>query len=301
MAPLARSCAISGHGVSAAEDEVHLQQLGRDGLVHHITYHGIDVGAGADSRDGFADYGHLGLAHIGRRCPHQPVQVGGINCVMVYQQQLANAKVRQFMGDEGTGTSRAHHSDIDAATCSGMLSNAFCIQLSDSGATPSVEQLAFEKSVGENWPNPPTVPKPQRPMTYELATNRIYALPFDCFIGCQCRPHNDDCLLRQSDEIIEAWYLDDQISRGSEISRCFGLPDLEAAPYILDIDLDAFHTRRAINPKNPSTFYRLIKNAVAITIATEAECIEEEWLDDEDQMNSDELLQELLGHINKAL
>ncbi len=194
-----------------------------------------------------------------------------------------------------------HDEHIDAATHSGVLGDAFCIQLSDSGATPSVEQLAYEKSMRENWPNPPTVPKPQRPMTYEPATNRIYALPFDCFIGCQARPHNDDCLVRQSDEIIESRYLDDQIARGSEISRCFGLSNLEAAPYILDIDLDAFHTRRAINPKDSSTFYRLIKNAEAITIATEAECVEEEWLDDEDKMNSDMLLQELLAHINKAL
>jgi hypothetical protein len=138
-------------------------------------------------------------------------------------------------------------------------------------------------------------------MTYGPATNRIYALPFDCFIGCQAKPHNDDCLVRQSDEIIETRYLNDQLARGSEISRCFGLPNLEAAPYILDIDLDAFHTRRAINPKDTSTFYRLIKNAEAITIATEAECVEEEWLDDEVQMNSDMLLQELLAHINKAL
>lgn len=194
-----------------------------------------------------------------------------------------------------------HDEHIDAATCSGALGDAFCIQLSDSGATPSVEQLAFEKSRSENWPNPPTVPKPQRPMAYEPAANRIYALPFDCFIGCQTRPHNDDCLVRQSDEIIETRYLDDQIARGSEISMCFGLQDLEAVPFILDIDLDAFHTRRAINPEDPSTFYRLIKNSVAITIATEAECVEEEWLDDEDLMNSGELLQELLGHINKAL
>lgn len=194
-----------------------------------------------------------------------------------------------------------HDEHIDAATCSGALGDAFCIQLSDSGATPSVEQLAYKKSMAENWPNPPTVPKPQRPMTYGPATNRIYALPFDCFIGCQARPHNDDCLVRQSDEIIETRYLNDQLARGSEISRCFGLPNLETVPYILDIDLDAFHTRRAINPKDPSTFYRLIKNAEAITIATEAECVEEEWLDDKDQMNSDMLLQELLAHINKAL
>lgn len=194
-----------------------------------------------------------------------------------------------------------HDEHIDAATCSGVLGDAFCIQLSDSWATPSVEQLAFEQSMNENWHNPPIIPKPQRPMTYKPVANRIYALPFDCFIGCQSRPHNDDCVLQQSGEILEARYLDDQLVRGSEISRCLGLSDLEAAPYILDIDLDVFHTRRAITPEDPSTFYRLIKNAVAITIATEAECVEEEWLDDEDRMNSGELLQELLSHINKAL
>lgn len=194
-----------------------------------------------------------------------------------------------------------HDEHIDAATCSGVLGDAFCIQLSDSYATPSIEELAFEKSMQENWPNPPAVPKPQRPMTYEPLANRIYALPFDCFIGCQSRPHNDDCFVRQSDEVIEARYLDDQMARGAEISKCFGLSHLEEAPYILDIDLDVFHTRQAINPEDPSTFYRLIKNAITITIATEAECVEEEWLDGEDQMNSDELLNELLTHIHKAL
>lgn len=194
-----------------------------------------------------------------------------------------------------------HDEHIDAATCSGMLDNAFCIQLSDSSATPSIEQLAFDKSREENWPNPTSVPRPLRPMTYEPAANRIYALPFDCFIGCQAMPHNDACQLRQSNEIIEARYLDDQLARGSEISRCTGLPDLEAAPYILDIDLDVFHTRRAINPESASTFYRLIKNAAAITIATEAQCVEEGWLDDEDKMSATELLKELLDHIDEAL
>lgn len=62
-----------------------------------------------------------------------------------------------------------HDEHIDAATASGVLGDAFCIQLSDAGATPSIEQLAFEKSMNENWPSPPTIPKPQRPMTYEPA------------------------------------------------------------------------------------------------------------------------------------
>lgn len=71
--------------------------------------------------------------------------------------------------------------------------------------------------------------------------------------------------------------------------------------YILDIDLDAFHTRRAINPEDPSTLYRLIKNALTITIATEAGCVEDLWLDDADKMSSDDLLSDLLAHIDKAL
>lgn len=62
----------------------------------------------------------------------------------------------------------------------------------------------------------------------------------------------------------------------------------------------------ALRPKFPDTqdLYREVCMILFFRYGitpTEAECIEEEWLDDEDQMNSDELLQELLGHINKAL
>lgn len=194
-----------------------------------------------------------------------------------------------------------HDEHIDAATHSETLNNAFCIQLSDSGATPSIEQIAYEHSVAENWPSAPTVPKPQRPMTYAPNANRIYALPFDCFIGCTARPHNEDCELSQANEVIETHYLDDQLARGAEISRCLGLAHLEAAPYILDIDLDVFHTRQAISPRDPTTFHRLIRNAVAITVATEAACVDELWLDNDDRMDADELLKALLAHIARAL
>lgn len=61
------------------------------------------------------------------------------------------------------------------------------------------------------------------------------------------------------------------------------------------------HTCKAIQPSDSKTFHRLIRNTVAITIATEAGCVEEEWLDDDDRMNAEELLAELLAHIDKAL
>lgn len=250
----------------------------------------ITIDHHTDTYEAFLGYAHW-EAYEGRVADQEAFRLAQIADINWRDDESVNKAVSNLKHDE----------HIDTATCSGVLENAFCIQLSDSEATPSIEQLAFDKSMEENWPNPPTEPKPVRPMSYAQATNRIYALPFDCFIGCQAKPHNDECHAKHSDEIIESQYLDDQLQRGAEISRCIGLTDLEAAPYILDIDLDAFHSRRAITPEDTSTFYRLIKNAVAITIATEAECVEDLWLNNDDQMTADELLNELLTHIERAV
>lgn len=63
------------------------------------------------------------------------------------------------------------------------------------------------------------------------------------------------------------------------MARCIGIEGgLELVPYILDIDLDVFHTVGSIEPKDPASFYRLIRGSLAITIATEAECVDELWL-----------------------
>jgi hypothetical protein len=194
-----------------------------------------------------------------------------------------------------------HDEHISAATRSGVLDQAYCIQLSDNDGYQSLEQEAFDANRQAHWPDPPTLPKPTRPMTYAATAERIYVIPAPCYIGCVTRPHNDDCVTRHALEIIEARYLEDQLVRGSEISRCFGLTGLEAAPYILDIDLDAFHSRKAITPDDHSTLHRLIRNAVAITIATEPECVEELWHDEDDRMGSEDLLAELILHIEAAL
>ena len=194
-----------------------------------------------------------------------------------------------------------HDEHISAATQSGILDQAYCIQLSDSSGSQSIEEEAFADDRQARWPAPPTLPVPMRPMTYAATAERMYVIPAPCYIGCATRPHNDDCVTRHAWEIVEARYLEDQLVRGSEISRCFGLPNLEAAPYILDIDLDAFHSRKAITPDDPSTLHRLIRNALAITIATEPECVDDLWHDEEDRMDSGELLAELIKHIEAAL
>ena len=83
------------------------------------------------------------------------------------------------------------------------------------------------------------------------------------------------------------------------MSRCVGIDHLESQPYILDIDLDAFHSRQAIEPADRTTFYRLIRNAVAITVATEAECVDELKFDGE-EIDTDFLQARLVEHIKAA-
>lgn len=193
-----------------------------------------------------------------------------------------------------------HDEHIDAATMSGILAYAFCIQLSDSGGNPSIEEQAYVADRQARWPEPPTHSPPCRPMTYEDPENHIFVIPHDCAIGCTRMPHNDDCVVEHANMIIESIYLDDQLARGGEMSRCVGIPHLEAQPYILDIDLDAFHSRKAIGPTDPTSFYRLIRNAVAITVATEAECVDELKLDGE-PIDADMLLERLMEHIKMAV
>lgn len=195
-----------------------------------------------------------------------------------------------------------HDEHIDAAAQCGVIRAAFCIQLSDSGGSPeSIEERVFREQKKELWPKPPVLPIPTRPFTYEPPSNRVFTVPYDCYIGCKQQPHNDECVVRQASQVIETAYLEDQLQRAAEMSQCIGLERPEAAPYILDIDLDLFHTRQAIEPADPGTFYRLVHGAIAITIATEAECVDELWEDDQNKLSSDELLARTLEHIKHAL
>lgn len=51
-----------------------------------------------------------------------------------------------------------HDEHVDAATMSGILNYAFCIQLSDSGGNPSIEEQAYDADRRARWPQPPTLP-----------------------------------------------------------------------------------------------------------------------------------------------
>ena len=164
-----------------------------------------------------------------------------------------------------------HDEHIHAGTRSGMLAASFSIQLSDSSGYVEPNEAG------------------------------LYVVPFKCAIGCSKRVFDDECAIHHAVEIIETRYLDDQLVRLRGITQGLGLPDIETLPYILDIDLDAFHSMKAANPDDASTFRRLIRGALAITIATEAEWVEEVWEDDANEPSAARLLEIVLGHIDVAM
>lgn len=73
--------------------------------------------------------------------------------------------------------------------------------------------------------------------------------------------------------------------------------------YILDIDLDYFHTQKSIKPYDNSFFIDLVKNAEIITIAKESVCIDllKEEYGISDEIDSNYLLDKLLDLFNRLL
>ena len=162
-----------------------------------------------------------------------------------------------------------HDEHIHAAAKSGTLTASFSIQLCDQDG-------------------------------YLEPKDGIYVVPHKCAIGCQKKVYDDECAVHHALEIIEASYLDDQVRRIGEITQGLGLPNIESLPYILDIDLDAFHSIKAANPGDATTFRRLIRGALAITIATEPKWVKDLWADKDNEPSVDLLLTTVKGHIEAA-
>lgn len=194
-----------------------------------------------------------------------------------------------------------HDEHIDAATACGILRASFSMQLSDMSGWPSIEENAYSDALAAAWPD--TVPEPTRPFTYQPAPNNVFVVGHECFMECEGRPHTDDCLPKHYAQVIESAYLEDQLIRAAEMARCLGISGgLESVSYILDIDLDVFHSVASIEPKDASTLHRLIRGARAITIATEPECVDELWHEDEAvKLSAGDLLARMVAHIEAAL
>ncbi|AOR66232.1 hypothetical protein BBJ41_00945 [Burkholderia stabilis] len=137
--------------------------------------------------------------------------------------------------------------------------------------------------------------------THADVAGHVYSTCSGCAsIACQKPIHDDHCVRARADHVIESIHLNHEIDQLNTMAQAAGVPGVEADPYILDIDLDYFHTEKAIEPDDTTTFYRLVQNALAITIATEPACVRELRLSGS-KITGKSLLDRMLKHIDTAL
>lgn len=156
---------------------------------------------------------------------------------------------------------------IRAAIMLGIVSTCFVVSHMGSGDIPiSNEEEAFihdfqnamfksymkKSSDVTDFPN-----SPSRPYTYGRPEDGIFIVGHDPTVSSVASPIDDDHLKKRL-QILH------------EMSKSTGLfQSIFEEDYILDIDLDYFHTIKSTHPVNYSVFLNLIRNARAITIATE--------------------------------
>jgi hypothetical protein len=198
-----------------------------------------------------------------------------------------------------------HDEHIHAAFLSNIISVAFSINLSDQ--LPSIEEDAYQNwnsrrfeflLEGKGYLEPAALPLP--PYTYTSREDGMFTISTICAIGCKKMPHDDECEIVRHNQVLESSYLNHELVTANAMAKSIEMASAEEKPYILDIDLDYFHSERSINPVDTETFYRLIRNAIAITVARESECVHE-LRHVGSNITADSLLRRLSEHIEAAL
>ena len=193
---------------------------------------------------------------------------------------------------------------IHTSIVGGIFTTSFSLNFSDK--TPSIQDRIYQEEYSAKYQKMiehgipmEKVERIQGLETYELPENRMFAIKSDCALNCQKMPHDDECLVRYYGEALESYYLRHQLNIANRMAVSSGLNPIDDYPYILDIDLDYFHSSKAIAPNDPTAFYELICKSTAITVAMERHCVELLRLEGE-SVESDILLAELVKHIDVA-
>lgn len=171
-----------------------------------------------------------------------------------------------------------HDEHIEAAIRSGILDAAFIVHEQNARSVKSIEETAFWDKVNtltgiEQIIHIREAPRPELPMTYAMPGHRMVAI--------------DPTYYLRGTELVDPWpqlaieseHLEDRLATFEQILRSAGEAPLEGNPYILDVDMDAFRTYGSLQPRDATTFHRLIKGAVGITIAREQDCCQMLWQD----------------------
>ncbi|TCV51615.1 UPF0489 family protein [Pseudomonas sp. 460] len=187
---------------------------------------------------------------------------------------------------------------ISAAVQSGIIDIAFAIVGgSITNEFQSNEQSAAEAEWRERAHDTPWVPMPKAkaPYTYSIPDERIIELPHQ-----KVRAKDHPPSRMYADMALESTFLSGRLNFIETITKSSGVPGLFEAPFILDIDLDYFNTRKAVQPADHLVFHQLIRRAQIITIAREPKCVTDLQKPGE-KLTSDWLEAELKRHIREAL
>jgi hypothetical protein len=197
--------------------------------------------------DHHTDTRHAFLAHIYHALNRSPERINSVESERL-RGEMIDAIHYQDEGSIRAAIEKLRHDEhVSAATLSGVINFAYVVQLMDSSGTA----------------------------TAKVPNDRILIVATRCMPGCEKSPHDQECVDTLYDNVLDSSFLDFKLKEADEISSAWGAGGLSSNPYILDVDLDYFHTRRSVAPENPNAFLRLAKNSVAITIALEPECVEE--------------------------
>ncbi|MBD3557534.1 UPF0489 family protein [Planktothrix sp. FACHB-1355] len=202
---------------------------------------------------------------------------------------------------------------IDAAIKAGIIDYAFVISYDGRNRSDLIESAPrkrYEVERGEMQPNGmitlrlKEVDEPIEEHVADAASDvpedKIFIIDWEVGFKYPKVEITEEDTRRHSDLAIESDYLKAKLEVADRMCRSVGQTNICTEKYILDIDLDYFRTAKAIEPADTRTFYELIRNAEAITIALEPKFVALERLTGED-ITSDFLLLRLLNHIKCAL
>ncbi len=133
----------------------------------------------------------------------------------------------------------------------------------------------------------------------DYANSKIYYIDPCCTSKCKKSSHDDECQINVYDNVIEGEELLFKLNKINKFIPGFFISNRINKKFILDIDLDCFHTKKAINAVDMSVFNYLVNNAEIVTIATEGYYVDLEKKDND--INENYLLEKLLVHIENAI
>lgn len=191
-------------------------------------------------------------------------------------QWLAETDPADLASIESAVQRSKHDEHIAVAVGAGILAAALVVSINGAGPTHSLEYLA-NRQYGSI---------PPRPHHYELPDPLIFHL--DTQWELQNNP----------EWAIGSRFLNKVLREADDMMAAMGHGPLLDADYLLDIDLDYFTSPVSLEPKQSGTFYRLLRNARAITIAREPRCVSS---CSNYTMTAENSLARLEQHLEKAL